>query len=338
MLKKFLEIAHNIIKKHWIIYTIITFIPTIWYSLILTYFGSYVGLLKDESGTKKFTIFGIALTLFVVLVPLIINIIINIYASKSETSELEKLHNEKVFFEQLNKSVDFICAEKYRRLRHVIIEENFPNGIHPSIITSPANQLKQIMAQINECLCVFLSQPGAEYKHKDFFVTIAYRFPQVNETWKWVDDTEQRGLSLEELFQDGVKSTAQYLVKENKPYYFNNKKEDAKLDNKYIYDSIDILNSEKKDDVGSIFCYNFQEKNGRKVYAEAILSVSTYKKRFCPCIGKEENFRNQLKNTEDNMIYIVKDCFGRRIGIELCLLLLEHLHNAETKDKSSETK
>lgn len=321
MIRKILEVGHNVTKKHWIVYTIITFIPTIWFSMIIGYFGETLGLVQLQDDIRKFTTRGIIITTIVLVIPLLISIINNWYASKSETSELEKLHNEKNFYEQLNKSIDYICEDKLKRLSGVIY--NIENGTKnpPEIVSDPTSQLKRILEQINECLCVFMSQPDNIYKHKDFFITLAYRFPQEDNEWIWLDRDEDKGLTLEVLTKPENKSTFNHIIEKDKPYYFNNKKEDAKQCDRYLYDSTDEINADSGNDVGSIFCCRFQTKKSRKVFAEAIVSVSTYKKRFY----NSTDISKIDEVVKENLLSIVRDYFGKRIGIELNLLYLEYL-------------
>ena len=151
--------------------------------------------------------------------------------------------------------------------------------------------------------------------------------------FEYIEGTEEKGLTLDELFDSNAKSSFNHIIIDNKPYYFNNKKEDAKLENQYIYDATDEMNAENGEEVGSIFCCRYQVKNSKNIYVEAILSVSTYKKRFCPYVGKQEEHDQRIKNTRDNMLLIVKDYFGKRIGIELSLLYLEYLHNINFDEK-----
>ena len=126
-------------------------------------------------------------------------------------------------------------------------------------------------------------------------------------------------MNIETLFDPKENSTFNYLLDSQKPYYFNNKKEDAKKEKRYIYNPQDELSEENGEEVGSIFCYRYQVKKNDTLYVEAMLSISTQKKRFT----KDDD--EACKNVRENMISLVKDSFGKRIGIELSLLYLEYL-------------
>ena len=126
-------------------------------------------------------------------------------------------------------------------------------------------------------------------------------------------------MNIETLFDPKENSTFNYLLDSQKPYYFNNKKEDAKKEKRYIYNPQDELSEENGEEVGSIFCYRYRVKKNDTLYVEAMLSISTQKKRFT----KDDD--EACKNVRENMISLVKDSFGKRIGIELSLLYLEYL-------------
>lgn len=330
MEKNKIEIIHNFIKRHWITYTILTFIPTIWFSLIISFFGEFLKIINiNDSGEKKFTLPGGVLTFTVVIIPLLITIFNNRHASLTESSKLEMLEKQKSFYEQLNKSVDLICEDKLKRLNAVVNElkgEEHPSP--PHIVSNPKKQLKAIIRQINDCLCVFLAQPDLKFKHKDFLITLAYRFPlEEDKQWVWLDASEEKGLALDILIGENSKSTFNYILKGNKPFYFNNDKKDAKQRDQYLYDSNDQTNADNENEIGSIFCCRFQIKKDNSTSIDALLSVSTYQKKFCNYIDKRDEMNKQkLKNIEDNLLAVVQDYFGKRIEIELSLLYLDELY------------
>lgn len=134
-------------------------------------------------------------------------------------------------------------------------------------------------------------------------------------------------MDLETLLNPMSDSTFNYLLKSQKPYYFNNKKEDAKRELRYMYNPQDELSEENGEFIGSIFCYRYQVKKGGEDYIDAMLSISTQKKRF----AKDEE--DACRNVRDNMVSLVKDSFGKRIGIELSLLYLEYLQKQQDKNE-----
>lgn len=317
ILKKTPEAINNFFKKHWFWYTIIIAIPAAWFSVILPFGGEFLKLQNDN----KITSVGIIISCILVISVSIIVFLNNWYASKSEVGKLEKLQGEIEYLGIITENVDRICDEKYDQLRITIFNIKSGDSEPPKIVTKPSNQLKRIVTGITGCLVKFIASPGHDYNFKDFLVSIAYNFPGEKHSWEWVDGMLERDLSLDELLLPECHSTFKYLMESHQPYYFNNRKEDAKREHRYHYNKQDELNEETGEPVGSIFCYNFKIKKGKTTYVDAYLSISTNKKRFS--IDDEV----VCKNTRDNMISLVKESFGRRIGIELCLLYLEYQKN-----------
>ncbi|MGN8944813.1 hypothetical protein ACTNEF_06865 [Bariatricus sp. HCP28S3_E4] len=311
-----LAVLHNFFKRHWCWYTIIISIPTIWFSVIVPYLGKSIGLL-DKNGQA--TRVGICFTACLVGIVLIIAFLNNLYLSRTETGQLEKLIGKVEYLSTIMEKVDKICNEKYSRLRNKIVEAKGDASARAEIISNPNNQLKEIINGITDCLVKLLNNSEMEYSFKDFLVTIVYRFPQENDSWKWTEGTVEKDMNIETLFDPKENSTFNYLLDSQKPYYFNNKKEDAKKEKRYIYNPQDELSEENGEEVGSIFCYRYQVKKNDTLYVEAMLSISTQKKRFT----KDDD--EACKNVRENMISLVKDSFGKRIGIELSLLYLEYL-------------
>lgn len=315
--KNWSEIIHNLTKRHWIWYTVIVSAPTIWFTFLVPVFGK---MLHIKNETNDFTKGGIVISACVVLITVSIALLNNCYASKTEFGELEKLRGHIEYLEKITDSVDLICDEKATQIRRTIQQVKSNKKTSPEIISNPNNQLKKILEQISVCLVNFMERPDETYSFKDFFVTLAYNFPAENNEWTWVEGTIERAISLQELTDLNNKTTFNYIRNSHKPFYFNNRKEDAKKEDRYMYDSHDNANEENGKPVGSIFCYNFQIRQGNVVYVDAILSISTQQKRFA-----EDNNLEKIDNARDNMVRLVKEYFGRRISIELGLLYLDYI-------------
>ena len=316
-----LEKFHNFFKKHWVWYTIIISIPTVWFSVILQYWGKVLELV-DENGTM--TPFGTVLTAAIVGIVLLLVFLNNLYLSKTESSELERLDGQVCYFSTIMENVDRICEEKYARLKNMIVESKNTEQQRAKIISDPSNQLKRIVTGMTECLVKLLNNPSNEFSFKDFSVTIAYRFPEDNVDWRWTEWTAERDLELDTLLNNDNKSTFNHLLQSKKPYYFNNKKEVARSEGKYLFNHQDELCEENNETIGSIFCYRYQVQKSGKTYVDAMISISTQKKRF----STDEDIA--CRNVRENIVSLVKDTFGKRIGIELSLLYLEYLKSQET--------
>lgn len=320
-IEKISEIINNFFKKHWFWYTIIVALPTIWFSIIIPLLGEFLKLTSDKGITKL----GFILSVTLVTPIGILVFLNNWYTSKTERSRLEELQGEIDYLGTITENVDKICEEKYNRLKRIIVDVKSGDKEKPQIVTNPSNQLKRILDGMTSCLVKFIQTPETKYSFKDFTVSLAYNFPMENNEWKWVEGISERDLTLSDLLDVECNSTYRYLMKTQQPYYFNNKKEDAKKYFQYHYNTQDELNTENGEDLGSIFCYNFKVKRERNVYVDAYLSISTNKKRFS--IDDELT----IKNTRDNMISLVKDSFGKRISIELSLLYLDYLKENNEK-------
>ena len=315
--KSYIEIIHNLTKRHWIWYTILISAPTAWFTFFIPVFGKTLKVLSEEG---SFTKVGIGVSCLIAIISIGIALLNNRYASHSEFGELEKLRGHIAYLERITDSVDAICDEKSTQIKRTIQQVKSDRKVSPEIISNPSNQLRKILEQISVCLVTFMERPDEEFSFKDFFVTLAYNFPEENNEWQWVEGTIERGTSLQRLMDSDSKSTFNYIRTSQKTYYFNNRKEDAKREDRYLYDSFDVTNEENGKSVGSIFCYNFKIYQGNKVYIDAILSISTQQKRFA-----EDGDREKIENARDNMVRLVKEYFGRRISIELGLLYLEYL-------------
>ena len=322
------EILHNLTKRHWIWYTILLALPTIWFTFVLPIFGKTIGMKTAEG---DFSLVGKIISVVVILISLIISGLNNRYASKSEFGKLEKLKGNIQYLEKIIDSFDFICDEKSTQIRRIIAQIKAGKKDAPDIITNPSNQLRRILEQIGACLVKFMERPDEHYAFRDFDIKLAYRFPQENTKWVWLDGTMEGGTSLDELAAEKCKSTLNYMIESKKTYYFNNRKEDAKKEERYIFNSTDETNDVNNKAVGSIFCYSYKIKQGNDTYVDAILFVSTHEKRFA-----DEEKTDRVQNVKDNLISLAKDYFGRRINIELSLLYLDYVKMKYSKECDGE--
>ena len=316
--KRIVGTFYSIFKKHWYIYLIIVSIPSAWFSAILPYWGKFFHLI-DENGFL--TVGGTIATIIIMIVVAFIVFSHDSYLKCKEENDIEEITGKISFLQEIIKNVDNICAEKLSSIKNRIVDEKELEKA--MIISNPNNQLKRIIEGITECLVNLLNNDKNNFKFGDFFVTIAYNFPQDNADWQWTEGNSNKDMELDELLKPDCLSTFNYILKTHKPYYFNNSKEEAKTNGQYAYTPLDELSAESKEIVGSIFCYRYQIKKGNTVYVDAMLSITTQKKRFA-----EENVES-CKNVRENMISIVKDHFEKRIGIELSLLYLEFLKSQE---------
>lgn len=317
---RFLEFEHKKIKKHWFWYTIILFFPTLWFSIILPYWG--INFLLIEPTDNRLTIWGLITTILLSSIVIFITFTHNLYMNRIENDIIDKKEGEIQYLSTVMENIDKICSEKLSVLKRKIADDK----MRADIISNPNNQLKRIITGINECLVKLLNNRENNFKFKDFSVTIIYSFPQEDKVWRWLEGMGEKEMELKTLLSSDSTSTFNYLLKTNKPYYFNNNKEKAKADGQYEYSPQDTVSSDLNEVVGSIFCYRYKIIESEKTYIDAIISISTQRKRF----SKDES--EICRNVRDNMISLVKDTFGKRIGIELTLLYLQYLKSLEKND------
>ena len=307
----------NFWKKHWFWYTVILASPSIWFSVVLQFLGNTLKMLNDNG---QLTVLGIWVTLVIIVVVGGISFINNNYLSKTELGKLEILSGKVDYLSAVIDSIDRICDEKYLKLKNKIVEYQDETIPRAEIISAPNNQLRKIVDAITECLVKLLANQENGFSFKDFTVTIAYNFPQENGEWKWAEGTAEKDMGLQDLLTNNS-STYRYLLNSEDPYYFNNKKEEARQEGKYIYNPQDVLSDKNQENIGSIFCYRYKVKKNTTVYVDSMISISTQRKCF------SADNKESCRNVRDNMVSLIKESFGKRIGIELSLLYLEHLKN-----------
>ncbi len=325
--KRILNTLSSIFKKHWYIYIIITSIPTAWFSAILPYAGTYLNLINEDN---SLTFLGIVLTIIVMFFIAIIVFLHDSILKYREDDDIDAIKGKRDFLQEIIKNVDKICDEKLSTIRNRIIGEKEYNKEKVTIISNPKNQLRRIIDGMTECLVNLLNSEDTPLKFGDFLITIAYSFPQEGTNWQWTDDSKEKDMELEDLLNPNCLSTFNYILKTNNPYYFNNSKETAKANGQYAYTPLDELSANSKEIVGSIFCYRYRIKKRNTTYIDAMLSITTQKKRF-----SQNDDEESCTNVCENMVSIVKDYFGKRIGIELSLLYLEYLKNQDLLNRSN---
>lgn len=322
----FMKKLYTFFKKHWLWCSIIVQIPTIWFSVIIPFMGKKYAL---TTATNELTALGIIITIIIIILSSIFALLNNLITSRVEINNIndrEDLESEKEYLSTIISNINKICEEKYSTLVNVVATEKDSEVSRATIISNPNNQLKRIIEGITECLATSLSTKDNIFAPNDFLVSIAYRFPLEDNTWRWTEGIGQKELDFDVLLSKDCKSTFNYLIKSGTSFYFNNKKERAKKDNHYFYTPQDETLAGLKEIVGSIFCCKYQVKNKKTgmVYVDSMISVTTQRKRFC--IDKS----NICKTVRTNMHNLITSEFGNRIGIELSLLYLEYLKEHES--------
>ncbi len=311
---------HEWIQKRWLVVSIFMSTSTIWFSLILNFFGEYFHFIaKDGENGRHFTVLGMILTFAVVCFSSLLVMAQRYY-------EYYKLNNDKdkrklFVLEQVNAETNKICDNKFITLKKLILKiKNGENVTFPKIVSRPCDQLKHILEKINTCLCKLLSQKEYTIKPDDLYVSLYYNFPLENNEWKQADNlSPEKGLSINELLNDDH-STFSKVLKSREPFLLYNSKEKALKNDSYIRDEEDREDNEHNLK-GSIACYRIIIKeNGREII-KAVLSIGTYDKKFVNSDDKKT-----IDNVKFNMDEYILKPFIRRLNVELCLLYLSILY------------
>lgn len=319
LIKNLLIKLHEWVQKQWLIVSVIMSTSSIWFSLILNFWGEKLDfLVVDVNGKRQFTRLGGILTLGIVAFS-------SLLAMAQRYYEYNKLNTDrdrrKLFvLEQVDAETNRICDNKFITLKKRIWAiKNDKVEEFPQIISSPCDQLKHITEKMNKCLCKLLSQNEYCIKQEDLYISLYYIFPMEDMQWRQADSlSPEKGLSIEELQNE--KTTFSKVLKDKEPFLFFNSKEQARKEESYIRDEEDSVNEEDELE-GSIACYRITIKEKGDILVQAVLSITTYNKKFV-----NSNDKKIIDNVKFNIKEYILNSFVKRINIELCLLYLHMLY------------
>lgn len=319
-IKKLLIKLHEWVQKQWLIVSILMSTSSIWFSLILSFWGEKLSLIDtDANGKKQFTFWGIVFTVLIVGFSLLLVMAQRYYEYCKLNTDRDK---RKLFIlEHVDIETNKICDNKYITLKKRLseIKKGHIKEL-PQIISNPCEQLKHITEKMNNCLCKLLSQNEYSINENELYISLYYNFPMENNVWYQADSiVPEKGLDINELTNE--KSTFAKVLKSKEPFLFYNSKEQARKADSYISDGEDQLdeNSELK---GSIACYRIITKESGQELIKAVLSITTYNKKFVNSDNKKI-----IENVKFNMDEYILKPFIKRIDIELCLLYLSVLYS-----------
>lgn len=318
--KKTLIRLHEWVQKQWLIVSILMSTSSIWFSLILSFWGEKLSLIEtDTNGKRQFTFWGIVLTVLIVGFSFLLVMAQRYY-------EYSKLNTDKdrrklFILEHVDIETNKICDNKYITLKKRLFEIKKGHVKEfPQIVSNPCEQLKHITEKMNNCLCQLLSQNEYNINENELYISLYYNFPMEDEIWRQTDSiAPERGLGISELINE--KSTFSKVLKSKEPFLFYNSKEQARKTDSYIRDGEDRLN-ENNELKGSIACYRISTNESGQELIKAVLSITTYNKKFVNSDNKKI-----IDNVKFNMDEYILKPFIKRIDIELCLLYLSVLYN-----------
>lgn len=288
-IKKMLIEINRINQKQWLIFSILTTTCGIWFSFVLTFFGSRLYLTKiDESGNTSLTVLGFILTIITIgwsLLSLIAQRYCD-YLTKNSGISQENFGNIETLYGTLNMSSTSIIEQGVLE-KLTYVEKLLESKGEECIITpikKPCNTLKNITSEMVKVLSKLLTYKEYNIRERDLHVNIYYNFPQENQDkWHKTHSAKQeKGLKIEEL----LKPNSTFFQALNSPqhYVYYNDKKYANSENHYIIDSEDDRNLN-----GSIACYLYDVTKNDKTYIRFMITVASYGKRFSKVDSKDEN-------------------------------------------------
>ncbi len=315
---------HEWIQRQWLIVSVFVSTSSIWFSLILNFFGDKLNLIGvDANGQKRFTVVGVVLTGVVTGFSFLLVAAQRYYEYSKLNTDKDK---RKLFvLEQVDIETNKICDNKYITLKKRL--SNIKKGKineYPQIVSNPCEQLKHIIEKMNNCLCRLLSQKEYNINENELYISLYYNFPMEDDQWRLTDSiAPEKGLGINELVDD--KSTFSAVLVSREPFLFYNSKEQARRIDHYISDGEDQVD-ENDQLKGSIACYRIVTRESGQELIKAVLSITTYNKKFVNTDDK-----NIVANVKFNMDEYILKPFIKRISIELCLLYLSVLYNKHNK-------
>ena len=291
-------------KKHWFVFSLIVFFPTV-YSQLADHFGVPLKLVAPDAG--GFTAWGSFLYFLSVFISFGVIALKNWYNYKEERDSI----GGNTLLKKILYCVNNICRQKYDTLLTVISGIRQNNTEPPDIVTNPEAQIKTIISQLSECVTTF-----TPIKKYNLVITIALQHApfECNE-WEWTDSSKEFGLPLDELLSNP--STSFYMVYSGtQSYIFYNDKKEAETQRHYIMDERD----KSCEGIGSILCTNITTGNSREVHTNAILSIATYGQKFV-----SDDDEAAVRTLKDNFMNVLLPEFILRLQVEISLLYIRHL-------------
>ena len=135
-MKQHLIKLHEWIQNRWLIVSIFMSSSSIWFSLILTFWGEKLHLIVNENNQKNFTFLGLILTIAIVLFSALLIIAQRYYEYYTLNTSRDK--RKLYILENVNIETNKICDNKFITLRDRIwkikkaLQEMVDNGEYPN--------------------------------------------------------------------------------------------------------------------------------------------------------------------------------------------------------------
>ncbi len=155
-IKKSLIRLHEWVQRQWLIVSVLLSTSSIWFSLILSFWGEKLHLIGvDINGKRQFTIIGVIFTTIIVGFSFLLVTAQRYYEYSKLNTDKDK---RKLFvLEHMDIEINRICDNKYITLKKKLSEiKNGNLKDFPQIVSNPCEQLKHItekMVQNGESAC-----------------------------------------------------------------------------------------------------------------------------------------------------------------------------------------
>lgn len=319
---------HKWNKSKWFIFSCLHTLAGVWFSLIISFFGESLNLIKlTEDGSKHFTVLGLVLT-FVTIGWTLFCFTAQRYSEWYESNtSIYKPTNGELILHEVNKGVISICKNKIDFLIKQIHRICNNKTGFLEVQGAPCEQLGLITAELNKNLSYLLTQQDHNIRTDDVSVRIFYNFPMENQdVWKVADNkTTNSNVDIKDLNSPNT-TFFTLLNKKDEDFIFYNQKQDALKNGAYTAVTNDEYN-DKHELLGSIMGHKVSLGYEGKEYIRYMLFVSTYSKSFV-----KPKTPDDLEHAKQNVHHYIIDEYLRRISIELELLYLSFL-----KDKYGNT-
>ena len=224
LIKRLLIKINKLNQKQWLVFSIITTTVGIWFPLIISFYGNYLGLtIVTENGETIFTTPGLTLTLLTVAWSLLSTIAqrYSEYIIHNSGLSVDNFNNTETIYSTLNNSSTSIIEagvvekikfiEKFHTNNALLI--NYP-------IKKPCETIQNISNEMVKVLSKLLTSKNHNVKERDIVLNIYYNFPiEKNFYWHLANSSrQQKGLGISQLQQKG--STFYESIHSTKNYNF----------------------------------------------------------------------------------------------------------------------
>lgn len=330
--------SHKILEINWFVVVFLIKLSSVWYCLIITFFGNGWLTALDSNGDRYLTFWGWFFTVAIFLFNLYLAIVDKYYELHNEkTQEIDKISVERDLLRIVNESVNNICKKKLNNQLHEIYKVKYDSREIPTIYTKPCSQIQSILDELSSCASFLMSDKTHRFKEEEIHTSLIYSLP-LEDPQKWYTIDEYTASDSDISHQPD--STFKFFIESKQPYIFFNKKQEAFAEHHYFKSELDEIdgNGHLK---GSIACFLLNFRNASGVYIKSVLTLSTYRKpiideeHLASNINKRQDPRQIIKNAcntlADNIMENLITNYKKRIGIELCNNYMQFLKEHESK-------